>query len=101
MRNYCGGGEEGGPVRGNGCCAGRRRAHGVDGGGEEAAILDRALGADDVANLNIGQGDGVAALAEGGVLVGREGVGALSTPSMRVTLTPSMAVTLPMIQVLP
>ena len=45
------------------------------GGGEEGAVLDGAFGADHVADLDVGEGDGVAAFAEGGVLIGDEGVG--------------------------
>jgi hypothetical protein len=57
---------------------GRRRAgraHGVDRGCQEGSILDGALDADGVAHLDVGQGDGLAALAEGGVLVGHKDVG--------------------------
>ena len=66
--SYCGGGAAlsfrwgGGPITG-------------DRGGEEGAVFDCSFSADHVADLDIGEGDGVAAFAEGGVFVGEEGVG--------------------------
>ena len=51
------------------------RRHDVDGGGDELAVFYGAFHADAVAYLHIAQSDGVAALAEGGVFVGDEGVG--------------------------
>ena len=50
-------------------------AHDGDCGGEEGAVLHGSFNADHVADLDVGKGDGLAAFAEGGVLVGDEGVG--------------------------
>src|ERR1700689_4532419 len=53
----------------------RRLAHGTDGSGQKVRALEGAFDADGVAYLDVGKGDGVAALAESGVLVGDEGMG--------------------------
>ena len=51
-----------------------RLAHVGDCGGEEGAVFQCSFYADHVADLDVGEGDGIAAFAEGGVLIGDEGV---------------------------
>src|ERR1039458_521589 len=60
---------------GNGWRSSRRHAHDVDCGCQEGSVLDGAFDTNRVADLDIGEGDGVAALAEDGVFVGHKGVG--------------------------
>src|SRR5580692_3034334 len=57
--------------------------HDGDGGGEEGAVLDGAFGADRVADLDVRQGDGIAAFAEGGVFIGDEGMGGVIRTSLQ------------------
>ncbi len=49
-------------------CSGRRHTRFNDRGRSERPVLDRSIGTDQVSHLNVGEGDGVAALAEGGKL---------------------------------
>ena len=65
-----------GAVRGGGPC--RRLWWRVN-----CAVLEGAFNAERVADLDVGEGDGLATFAEGGIFVGGEGVGGIVGAALR------------------